>query len=86
LGLPEPGYAHVPVLTEADGGKLAKSRRSVRLSADAPVPQLCAVFSLLGLAPPQSLASATITSAWHWAMAQWNLNKVPKRLDLPVNG
>jgi glutamyl-Q tRNA(Asp) synthetase len=85
LGLPEPRYAHVPVLTEADGGKLAKSRRSVGLSADSPVPQLRTVFSLLGLAPPPLLASATIAEAWRWAIAQWDLNQVPKRLDLPVN-
>jgi glutamyl-Q tRNA(Asp) synthetase len=86
LGLAEPRYAHVPVLTEADGGKLAKSRRSVRLSAAAALPQLCCVFSLLGLAPPPWLVSGTISAAWHWAMAEWNLNKVPKRLDLPVKG
>jgi glutamyl-Q tRNA(Asp) synthetase len=86
LGYPEPSYAHVPVLTEADGGKLAKSRRSVRLAADSPLPQLCSVFSLLGLAPPPSLAAAAISDAWRWAIDQWSLNKVPKRLDLPVNG
>jgi glutamyl-Q tRNA(Asp) synthetase len=86
LGLPEPSYAHVPVLTEADGAKLAKSRRSVRISAGSPLPQLCSVFSLLGLKPSPSLASATIADAWHWAITQWNLNNVPKRLDLPVNG
>ena len=34
LGLQQPAYAHVPVLTEPDGAKLAKSRRSVRLAAD----------------------------------------------------
>ena len=84
LGLPEPSYAHVPVLTEADGGKLAKSRRSVRLAADSPLPQLCSVFSLLGLAPPPSLSSAAISAAWRWAIGQWDLHKVPKRLDLPV--
>jgi glutamyl-Q tRNA(Asp) synthetase len=86
LGLVEPSYAHVPVLTEADGSKLAKSRRSVRVSAAAPVPQLCTVFSLLGLAPPSSLVSATIAAAWHWAIEQWNLKKVPRRLNLRVNG
>jgi glutamyl-Q tRNA(Asp) synthetase len=86
LGLPEPCYAHVPVLTEADGGKLAKSRRSVRLTADSPLPQLCLVFSLLGLAPPRSLAAATISDAWRWAIAKWNLTQVPRRLDLPVSG
>jgi glutamyl-Q tRNA(Asp) synthetase len=84
MGLREPSYAHVPVLTEADGAKLAKSRRSVRLSAEAPLPQLHSIFSLLGLAPPPSLAAATISDAWRWAVSQWNLNKVPKRLDLPV--
>jgi glutamyl-Q tRNA(Asp) synthetase len=86
LGLTEPSYAHVPVLTEADGGKLAKSRRSVRLSADSPLPQLWSVFSLLGMGPPPSLAAATIADAWRWAIEQWTPNKVPKLLDLPVNG
>ena len=33
LGLPPPTYAHVPVLVEAGGAKLAKSARSVRLDA-----------------------------------------------------
>jgi glutamyl-Q tRNA(Asp) synthetase len=85
LGFAEPRYAHVPVLTEADGSKLAKSRRSVRLSADAPLPQLCSVLSLLGLAPPASLVFATISDAWRWAIEQWRLERVPKCLDLPVN-
>jgi glutamyl-Q tRNA(Asp) synthetase len=85
LGLPTPSYAHVPVLTEADGGKLAKSRRSMRLAADSPLPQLLFIFSLLGLAPPPSLEFATISAAWSWAITQWNVNLVPKRLDLRVS-
>jgi glutamyl-Q tRNA(Asp) synthetase len=85
LGLAEPSYAHVPVLTEADGSKLAKSRRSVRLDADSPLPQLLFVFSLLGLAPPSSLKAATIPAAWSWAITQWSVNKVPKRLELRVS-
>jgi glutamyl-Q tRNA(Asp) synthetase len=86
LGLAEPRYAHVPVLTEVDGGKLAKSHRSVRLTADSPLPQLWSVFSLLGLAPPPSLPSATISEAWRWAITQWDVQRVPRRLHLPVSG
>ncbi len=86
LGLAKPRYAHVPVLTEPDGCKLAKSRRSVRLSADSPLPQLCSVLSLLGLAPPPSLAAGTLADFWRWAIQQWDLDRVPKRLDLPVRG
>jgi glutamyl-Q tRNA(Asp) synthetase len=85
LGLPEPTYAHVPVLTEADGAKLAKSRRSVRLSADAPLPQLVAVFSMLGLEPPSGLRTAAVHEAWGWARARWDVGRVPRRLHLCVN-
>ena len=49
LGLPTPAYAHVPVLVEAGGGKLAKSARSVRVDGGSALPQLLRVFELLGL-------------------------------------
>ena len=86
LGLPLPVYAHVPVLTEPDDTKLAKSRRSVRADADAAMPQLLAVFSMLGLSPPDSLPAGSLTDAWAWAIRQWNVEKVPKRLNMRVNG
>lgn len=84
LGFALPAYAHVPVLTEPDDTKLAKSRRSVPLDADSALPQLLAVFSLLGLEPPGSLASASIAEAWAWAIGSWNINRVPKRLNVRV--
>jgi glutamyl-Q tRNA(Asp) synthetase len=84
LGASQPGYAHVPVLTEPDDSKLAKSRRSVRVSVDSPLPQLLSVFSLLGLAPLASLGLATVAEAWGWAISQWDIGAVPKRLNLRV--
>jgi glutamyl-Q tRNA(Asp) synthetase len=84
LGLPTPRYAHVPVLTEPNGQKLAKSRRSVRADSDAPVAQLLSVFSLLGMRPPDELQSAQFAEAWNWAIAQWHENTVPKCLNLHV--
>jgi glutamyl-Q tRNA(Asp) synthetase len=84
LGLPQPAYAHVPVLTEPDDAKLAKSRRSVRLAPDSALPQLLAVFSMLGLAPPDWLATAGLAQAWSWAVGHWAIKKVPKRLTVRV--
>ncbi len=81
-----PSYAHVPVLTEPDDAKLAKSRRSVGLEAQHALPQLLAVFSLLGLAPPRSLEGSTIADAWDWAIAHWDIGRVPKRLNLRLTG
>ena len=82
LGLSPPQYAHVPVLTEPDDAKLAKSRRSVRLDVQQALPQLLSVFSLLGLAPPISLKGSTLTHAWEWAIAHWDMERVPKRLNI----
>jgi len=85
LGLSLPRYAHVPVLTEPDDSKLAKSRRSVHVSADSPLPQLLSIFSLLGLAPPESLRSASVAEVWRWAFGRWDPRNVPKRLNLRVS-
>jgi glutamyl-Q tRNA(Asp) synthetase len=85
LGIAEPRYAHLPVLIESDGAKLAKSRRSVAADADSPLPRLLSIFSLLGLAPPAALRSGPISAAWTWAIEQWSVDKVPKCLDLRVN-
>ena len=84
LGTAQPKYAHVPVLTEQDDSKLAKSRRSVNAAVNQPLPQLWWIFSQLGLTPPETLRSATLDDAWRWAFDRWNINKIPKRLNLRV--
>jgi glutamyl-Q tRNA(Asp) synthetase len=85
LGLPLPAYAHVPVLTEPDDSKLAKSRRSVRLDAGQALPQLLTVLSMLGLPAPAVLTRASIAEVWDWAIGNWDVGLVPKRLNLRVN-
>jgi glutamyl-Q tRNA(Asp) synthetase len=82
LGLGTPAYAHVPVLTEPDDSKLAKSRRSVALDANSALPQLLAVLRWLGLDPPGTLADARLAEVWAWAIERWDIDQVPKRLIL----
>jgi glutamyl-Q tRNA(Asp) synthetase len=86
LGLHRPAYAHVPVLTEADDTKLAKSKRSVRLDPGSALPQLLATFAMLGLAPPGSLARGNLAEAWAWGLGRWDIETVPKRLNVRVTG
>jgi glutamyl-Q tRNA(Asp) synthetase len=72
LGLPEPVYGHIPLLTEADGGKLSKSRHSLPL-APARAPELLTqALGLLGQHPPEELAHASVAQCWDWALAHWN--------------
>jgi len=85
LGLATPIYAHLPVLVEADGGKLAKSSRSVRLDPERVAAQLIQVFTLLGLRPPSAIADGAIGEIWAWAKRAWQVNQPPRvqtlRLD-----
>ncbi len=87
LGLPSPRYAHVPLITEPDGRKLAKSRHDVALAGTSTpgqvrIGQLCTVFELLGMRPPEDLYRAEISTAWTWAIERWRLDCIPKRLVL----
>jgi glutamyl-Q tRNA(Asp) synthetase len=85
LAVPTPAYAHVPVLVEADGSKLAKSARSVPLDPDRAQGQLLAVFELLGLEPPSQIADAGIGAAWDWARGRWDVKRLASRQTLPLD-
>lgn len=85
LELDTPMYAHVPVLTEAGGQKLAKSARSVQVELGSACAQLLRILDLLDLSPPAELAAAPIGQVWAWAIARWNIDDVPKRLARPLD-
>ncbi len=82
LNLPLPRYAHVPLLTEADGRKLAKSRRSVPVTGLDPVAEVYRILQLLGQNPPPGLDRTSLAGLWDWAIAHWDLAHVPHRLAL----
>jgi glutamyl-Q tRNA(Asp) synthetase len=73
LGLPTPRYAHLPVVTEPDGAKLAKSRRSVALDPARAGAQLWQALRLLQQAPPLELTLQSPAQILGWAIAHWSL-------------
>jgi glutamyl-Q tRNA(Asp) synthetase len=85
LGLPTPHYAHVPLLIEASGEKLAKSARSVGIAGERAMSQLLHIFTLLGLNPPSALGDAGIEAAWTWARTVWSLSRVPSARELRLD-
>ena len=76
LGFRTPRYAHLPLLTEPDGRKLAKSRRTVPLAPHDAAGQLWQVLSWLEQAPAAALARAPVAEVWAWALPNWR----PERL------
>lgn len=86
LGVPTPGYAHLPVALGADGRKLSKSHAALPVSAAEPVPALLKAWRFLGQAPladpPQS-----VSDFWRQAIPHWNSGAVPReraRLAAPL--
>jgi glutamyl-Q tRNA(Asp) synthetase len=76
LHLPTPRYAHLPLVTEPDGRKLAKSRRSVALQESAASRQLCEALRLLRQDPPAELEPEPPEGIVRWACSHWR----PERL------
>lgn len=101
LELPTPRYAHLPVVTEADGTKLAKSRRSLPVGADKPdisvscaesttaskiAVELWRALRLLGQAPPVDLTRASIADVWSWAVNHWSLQHIAGQREIRAEG
>jgi glutamyl-Q tRNA(Asp) synthetase len=76
LKLPTPRYAHVPLVVEPGGEKLAKSKRSVALETSRAGPQLFQALSLLRQDPPAALEPEAPSVIVQWACNNWR----PERL------
>ncbi len=84
LGVDSPAYAHLPLLVEPDGGKLAKRLRSVPVESQDIMPTLVRVFRLLTLSPPAGLIQETPAQAWAWAVQHFRIEHIAKRLQISL--
>jgi len=78
LGLPTPGYSHLPVALGADGDKLSKQTGAAALDPQRPLPALFAALQHLGQQPPPELLQASPERLWEWAFENW---RMPNRLQ-----
>lgn len=84
-GCDTPEYAHLPLLLETDGRKLAKSRHAVPLDTDRAAPTLWEALDWLRQDPPAELAGASVREIWAWALPNWRPNRLAgcRELRLP---
>ncbi len=78
LGYATPRYCHAPVAVNAAGEKLSKQTLAPAIDAVNPVPSLVAALRFLGHAPPRESAGS-LASLWQWAIANWRLERVPRK-------
>ncbi len=85
LGLPTPGYLHVPVAVNAHGEKLSKQTGAAAVSHDRPARTLVGVLNFLGQRPPNSLDDADLDVLWDWAIRHWDAALVPRVRQISVD-
>lgn len=71
LGLAAPHYAHLPLLQDADGAKLSKSRSAAALDRLPASQALWHALQLLRQDPPPALANAPVQALLDWGLAHW---------------
>jgi glutamyl-Q tRNA(Asp) synthetase len=78
LGLPTPGYAHLPLLLDADGRKLSKSDVAHPVDPTPPLPALRGAWAALG---QPALPDASVRDPREWlelAAAAFDPSRIPR--------
>ncbi|MDC8829733.1 tRNA glutamyl-Q(34) synthetase GluQRS [Alteromonas gilva] len=82
LHLTHPQYAHLPIVLDAGQRKLSKSSNAPPIDA-APAPAvLFQALTVLNHSPPDTLRGAPLNELWAWAIAHWQLEKVPGETNM----
>ncbi|HFA8322029.1 TPA: tRNA glutamyl-Q(34) synthetase GluQRS [Neisseria gonorrhoeae] len=76
LGVPTPQYAHLPLLTNAQGQKWSKQTLAPALDSNRREQLLRQVFRYLKL--PEAPETDRPAELLDWAVAHWDMDKVPK--------
>ncbi|MBS0577650.1 MAG: tRNA glutamyl-Q(34) synthetase GluQRS [Proteobacteria bacterium] len=79
LRLPGLHYAHLPLVVEPSGAKLAKSRRAVALDPSQAGRQLHDALVLLQQQPPAELKLAPAPEILGWAVPHWDIGRLSGR-------
>lgn len=81
LGLPTPGYLHLPVVVDESGAKLSKQARSCPVDPDEPMTSLRAVLSTLGQSLDESARRPD--QLLEAAARRFDVAALPRALELP---
>ena len=86
LGLPTPGYAHLPLVLDASGQKLGKSLQSLPVDGADPWPALRAAWAFLGQPPGAMATDGDPASALGRALADFDPQRIPCSPAQTVSG
>jgi len=84
LNLPIPDYLHVPVLVDRRGEKLSKQTHAPPVDETEPAETLFYLLNRLNQSPPAELKGAAPSELLEWAVAHWDVSRLPRIRSLPL--
>ena len=85
LGLPTPAYAHLPLVVDAEGHKLAKSLAALPVDPARPLPALAAMWRALGQDPQALAAARSVPEMLQAALSAFDPDAIPRGpISLPA--
>ncbi|HEX5277548.1 MAG TPA: tRNA glutamyl-Q(34) synthetase GluQRS [Fluviicoccus sp.] len=83
LGLPQPVYAHIPLIVNANGEKLSKQTGALALDSRRAGELLWLALDLLGQHPDVALMAESPENILAEAVRRWDIRRVASTLQLP---
>ena len=77
LGFATPRYAHLPVVSNAQGEKLSKQTLAPALQIGQASESLVRALAFLGQPAPHELVGAPVRDVWVWARENWQFAAIP---------
>jgi len=84
LGYPAPAYLHLPVAVNDSGEKLSKQTRASGIAPETAHKALIDALEFLRQPLPDSPAEASRDELLAWAIAHWDVNRIPACRQLPA--
>jgi glutamyl-Q tRNA(Asp) synthetase len=76
LGITQPIYAHIPIVTDTLGQKLSKQSHAPAVKQDSPSAVLFKLLQWLKQSPPAVLKNSATHEILSWAILNWKPNKL----------
>ncbi len=83
LCYPTPHYCHLPLVVDASGYKISKSKGAGKVDLKHKEKLLVNTLQFLGQHPPESLFKSSIAEIWNWAIKHWSIEKVTSNKHIP---
>jgi len=85
LSIPQPKYAHIPIVVDNSGSKLSKQTGAQPVSSSNRSETLFNLLTLLRQAPPKEIRTARVDDIIEWGIKHWDISKLGKQKKIVFN-